>query len=91
MAVNKVIYGSRVIMDISDTVATAADVSVGKTFYLANGQKVAGTLEGNDLTVGNGAIVSGTTLILNAGEEIQLQSKTVAPTTDVENLIIEEE
>ena len=81
MAVNKVIYGSRLIMDISDTVATAADVSVGKTFYLANGQKVAGTLEGNDITVGDEAIVSGTTLILNTGEEIQLQSKTVTPTT----------
>ena len=86
MAVNKVIYGSRLIMDISDTVATAADVSVGKTFYLANGQKVAGTLEGNDLTVFGNATVDDKTLILNTGEGVQLQSKTATPSETTQTI-----
>ena len=43
MAVNKVIYGSNTIIDITDTTATPSDVISGKYFYLANGQKAAGT------------------------------------------------
>lgn len=34
-----------VVMDITDTTATAADVVAGKYFYTASGQKVAGTLD----------------------------------------------
>lgn len=44
MAVNKVVYGSSTVIDISDTTATASDVKAGTSFYVANGTKVNGSL-----------------------------------------------
>ena len=43
MAINKVIYGDELLMDITDTTAGANDVVSGKTFYAANGVKTTGT------------------------------------------------
>lgn len=43
MAINKVEYGDRTIMDITDTTAEAADVAQGKTFYGNDGVKRSGT------------------------------------------------
>ena len=43
MARNKVIYGGEVLMDITDTTATASDVASGKYFYTNAGVKTAGT------------------------------------------------
>lgn len=43
MAVNKVEYGDRTIIDITDTTAEAADVAQGKTFYGNDGVKRSGT------------------------------------------------
>ena len=43
MAINKVIYGGTVLMDITDTTATAADVSNGKYFYGKDGIKTQGS------------------------------------------------
>lgn len=43
MAINKVIYGGTVLMDITDTTATAADVANGKYFYGKDGIKIQGS------------------------------------------------
>ena len=43
MGVNKVNYGGRKVLDISDTTTVAADVPVGKYFYNADGDRTAGT------------------------------------------------
>lgn len=43
MAINKVVYGSDTLIDITDTTATAADVAQGKYFYSAAGVKTTGT------------------------------------------------
>ena len=47
--VNKVIYGSDIVMDISDTTAVEGDVVSGKTFYKADGSKVTGSYAGGSL------------------------------------------
>lgn len=43
MAINKVIYGGNVLMDISDTTATASDVASGSYFYTNAGVKTQGS------------------------------------------------
>lgn len=68
MAINKVVFGSSTLIDISDTTATAGRIEVGYSAYGANGVKVNGTLvpEVNNLEVG-GATVEGTAAIFDEG------------------------
>ena len=54
MAVNKVVYGSNTIIDITDTTAIADTVLAGYNFYRANGVKTAGAVaDGDSLEYGD--------------------------------------
>ena len=68
MVINKVVFGSNTLIDISDTTATAGKIASGYTAYGANGVKVLGTLEQevNELEV-SGAKVEGTAAIFDEG------------------------
>lgn len=60
MAINKVQFGNTILIDITDTTATAQDVMVGKYFYAANGVKTAGaaTLQVPEVTITSSGSVS---------------------------------
>lgn len=53
MAINKVVYGSETLIDLTADTATAADVAQGKTFHLANGVQATGTASGDPYPVRN--------------------------------------
>ena len=63
--VNKVVYGTDTLIDLTADTVTAADVAASKYFHLASGERVQGTLiDGDDLAYG-GAYV-GTALVGSA-------------------------
>lgn len=51
MAVNKVVFGSNTVMDISNTTAVASDVAKGKYFYDAHGVRTSGTYTGGSVSL----------------------------------------
>ena len=79
-AVNKVIYGNRTLIDISDTTATAQTILTGYTAYGADGNKITGAA---DQYVGLIYQDEDGYLVLSEGTHsglVSLQSKSVTPT-----------
>ena len=81
MAINKVVYGNTTLIDITDTTATASDVSTGKYFYLSNGEKIQGTSVGGGMTVVETIDEYGGTIVEISGDPVVLQTKTATPST----------
>lgn len=51
MAINKVEYKNRVLIDLRPTTAIASDVALGKKFFLASGEQATGTNSGGGGTI----------------------------------------
>ena len=80
MPISKVVYGADTIIDITDTTATASDVSIGKYFYLPNGVRTEGTAaQGSGMVVVETTDEHGGTIVSISGEVIRLQTKTATP------------
>ncbi len=70
--VNKVVYGSDTLIDISDTTATSEDVLNGKYFYSADGAKVQGVAVNGVTDVE----VNGTSVVANGIAEVTVPENT---------------
>jgi len=72
MAINKVIYGTNTLIDLTDTTATASDVASGKYFYDISGARTLGTASGgsdtSDATAVAADIKSGKTAYIADGK-----------------------
>lgn len=54
MAINKIVYGSETLIDLTEDTATESDVASGAMFHLANGVRTAGTAKYASAPVANG-------------------------------------
>ena len=79
MAINKVVFGNDTLIDITDTTATASDVTHGKYFYDASGVKIEGTAVGGGMIVVETEDEYGGTIVDISGEPVTLQTKSVTP------------
>lgn len=71
MPVNKVVYGSTTLIDITDTTAVASDVAVGKYFYAIDGTKTAGTASGGggSVSITDETNATGITCVITTSSE----------------------
>ena len=60
MAINKIIYGSSTLIDLTGDDVTAADVAAGKIFHLPSGVQSVGTASGASINIANYAVLPAT-------------------------------
>lgn len=84
MPINKVVYGSNVLIDISDTTAVASDVAAGKYFYALDGTKTLGTASGGgSVTVTDEVNATGITCVIESdGSSPEIQYDVIWDYTD---------
>ena len=88
MANNKVtLANGTVLMDITDTTATAADVASGKYFYAASGVRTQGTANTSSMIVVESQDSHGGTIVEITGEVVKLQPKSVTPTKTSQTIV----
>ena len=90
MAINKVVFGNDTLIDITDTTATASDVTHGKYFYDASGVKIEGTAVGGGMIVVETEDEYGGTIVDISGEPVTLQTKSATPAAASQTILPDE-
>jgi hypothetical protein len=81
MAVNKVVYGTTVLVDMTDATASADQILEGYTAYGADGTKLVGTASGETMVISDTVDEHGGTIReITSKKVINLQPKEITPT-----------